>query len=468
MTEQDEITEGVFEEMDSVPASNKNIQTAVSQRNLGFQGDVPEELTDGIIEKYKALDEPMVVKRNELILGRYALTKKSHKFFNALITYIDPFSSEIKPIVLKLTDIARMLNISRTAVYKSMKEISKELIVLNVTLNMSKKTWENQQKAEIAQAHNENRPVREVKKPDDKSWEKIPIFSKIVYNNKDQSVFIQMHDEAAPFLANLKGHFTYYHLTEILDVRSSYAVRLYEICRSMLPLTDVEKGQKVASKTFVYQEFRDVLGVIATTYDVFNKFESKILKPAMKALRSTDLVFSYKVLRRTPQGKPHAIIIVTSVNNQINIARQIEKDDGSWQLFIKTFTEGQKKRITNFNDARVKRNVEYFQHKNNEVAIKSPKVWTIKAIKEDYAGIDFAEKFPSLDTITRRFIKEVIVPNWNTPLWEDEDRDAIASGKLNTDTLKAQYSIFKRKNKPIAEKRADITANVLDIENTDW
>ena len=87
---------------------------------------------------------------------------------------------------------------------------------------------------------------------------------------------------------------------------------------------------------------------------------------------------------------------------------------------------------------------------------------------QDYAGIEAAENFPSTEATIHRFIKEVIIPNWNTSFWEDEDRDAIASGKLNTDTLKAQYSIFKRKNKPTAEKRADITASVIDIENTDW
>ena len=47
MTEQDEITEGVFEEMDSASVSNKDLKTAISQRSLDFQGDVTEELTDG-------------------------------------------------------------------------------------------------------------------------------------------------------------------------------------------------------------------------------------------------------------------------------------------------------------------------------------------------------------------------------------------------------------------------------------
>jgi predicted DNA-binding protein YlxM (UPF0122 family) len=468
MPEQDEITDGEFEELDNKPLTRKVLQTVNSQRNLGFQGDVPEELIDGILEKYGDSDERIVYKRNELILGQYVLTTKSHKFFNTILSFINPYSSAITPMNLKLVDIARVLNISRQAVYPIIQGVADELVTLAITLDMSKKTWEDQQKAEITQAHKENRPVREVKKPDDKSWEKIPIFNKIVYNNKDQSVFIQMHDEAAPFLANLKGHFTYYHLTEILEVRSSYAVRLYEICRSMLPLPYVAKGQTIAEKRFDYQEFRDILGVTAMSYDLFNKFEAKILKPAMIALRSTDLVFSYKVLRKTLMATPHSIIIATSVNHQSNMARQIETDGGSWMIFIKTFTDLQKKRILKFSDARIKRNVEYFQQKNTEVAIKSAKAWCIKAITQDYAGIDFAENFPSLDTMTRRFIKEIIIPSWNSSLWDDEDRDAISSGTFDTDTVKTQFSAFKNKNQPKAEIRANITANVLDIENTDW
>ena len=315
MTEQDEITEGVFEEMVSAPLFNKAPQTAISQRNLDFQGDVPEELTDGIIEKYKALDEPMVVKRNELILGRYSLTTKSHKFFNALITFIDPLSSEIKPMVLKVTDMARILNVSRAAVYSSINDIANELTTLAITLEMSQKTWEDEQEIEIEQAQRENRRARKIKKPDDKSWKKVLFFNKIRYTNKQQcELFVDIHRDAAPFLTSLKGYFTCYYLKEILHVRSSYAVRLYEICRSMLTLTYLAKGEKVAQKRFEYQEFRDLLGVTAASYDLFNKFEYKILKPATIALRSTDLVFSYKALRRTPSAVPHAIIAVTSVN----------------------------------------------------------------------------------------------------------------------------------------------------------
>jgi plasmid replication initiation protein len=468
MTKQDEIIDGEFEEINKKPSSSKLLQTEVSQRSLGFQGDVPEELMDGIIEKYGGNEKRIVYKRNELILGRYMLTTKSHKFLNAILTFINPYSAELKPMSIRVTDIARVLNISRTAVYKSMKEISNELIALSVVLDQSRKTWDAHQKAEIEQAHRENRPVRKIVKPDDKSWEHVPIFSKIAYNNSAQSVFIEYHEDAIPFLSNLKGHYTYYHLTEILAVRSSYAIRLYEICRSMLTLPYVEKGQTVAEKRFDYQEFRDVLGVVAMSYDTFNKFEGKILKPAMIALRSTDLVFSYKALRRTPNSKPYAIIIVTSVNLQSNIGRQIETDNGSWRIFIKTFTDPQKNRISKFSDTRIKRNVEYFQQKHDETTIKSPKAWCIKAIREDYAGIDFAIHFPSLDVMDRRFIKDVMIPSWNTSLWEDEDRDAVAMGTFDTATLKDQHSIYKRKNKLKAEKRADITANVLDIENTDW
>ena len=397
-------------------------------------------------KKYKALDEPMVVKRNELILGRYALTTKSHKFFNALITFIDPFSSEIKPMVLKLTDIARILNVSSQAVYSSINDITNELTTLAITLEVSKKTWEDEQEIEIEQAQRENRRARKIKNPDNKSWKKVLIFNKIRYINKQQSVvFVDIHRDAAPFLTNLKEYFTCYYLKEILHVRSSYAVRLYEICRSMLTLTYVEKGKKVASKRFEYQEFRDVLGVKAVSYNVFSIFESKILKPAIESLRSTDLVFRYRAERVNLKRNPHAIIIATSVNQKNKIAHQINTDGGSWRLFIETFTDRQKEQISSYSDSRLKRNVEYFQQKNNEIAIKRPKSWVIKSITEDYAGIDSAEKLLNLDTISRLFIKEIIIPSWNTSIWEDEDRDAIASGTFDTETLEAQHNIFKIK-----------------------
>lgn len=62
----------------------------------------------------------------------------------------------------------------------------------------------------------------------------------------------------------------------------------------------------------------------------------------------------------------------------------------------------------------------------------------------------------------------MVIPSWNTSLWDDEDRDAIANGTFDSDTVQTQYSAFKSKNLPKSEKRADITENVMDIDNIDW
>ena len=414
------------------PLHLQGINSKFSQRELGFDDD------DNLL---------MVYKRNELILGKYSLSTSSHKLFSAILTKVRPYEDGIPSMNLKKSDLGRLLGISRQAVQQKFVKMAKELSDLKVAMDMSQKTWAEQQENEEVEAAREGRPARRIAKPSEKSWEMIPIFYKIANNNADNSLLIQFHPDAKPFLSNLRGHFTYYHFLEIRDVKSQYAIRLYEICRFILPLTAVSRGRTWAEHKFSLDEFKKILEVTAKTYEVFNKFENKIIKAAQDAILATDLVFEYKVHRRKEIDKPHSITIIAKVN-RADIAQGLDDPDdlGEWKATLATFTKRQQEDIECFSDERKKRNVNYFIKKSKTNDIKNHKGWIIKAIRQDWAGIEKLRFFDTVDRHARNFIDEILIKDWNGSSYSDEDRDEAVRGTFNTENLRARFEKYKEQN----------------------
>lgn len=423
------------------PMAMSGINSKYSQQELGFSED----------EKML-----MVYKRNELILGKYSLSTSSHKLFSAILTKVHPYQDGIPSMNLKKSDLGRLLGISRQAVQQSFVKMAKELADLKVGMDMSKKTWAEQQETENLEAAKEGRPARQIAQPSEESWEMIPIFYKIANNDADNSLLIQFHPDAKPFLSNLRGHFTYYHYLEIRDVKSQYGIRFYEICRFILPLTAVSKGRTVAQHTFTLDELKKILEVTAKTYDVFNKFESKIIKVSQKSMQDTDLAFDYKVHRRKEIDKPHAITIIARINNPNLIRGLADPDDlGEWQAMLATFTKKQQEDIQFFSEERKKRNVNYYLRKAKTDDIKKPKPWIIKAIKQDYAGIEKLRFFDTVDRYARNFIDDILIKDWVGPSYSEEDRDEAVRGTFNTENLRSRFEKYKEANMSDDEWKKD-------------
>lgn len=437
----DQIDDNSMSYSEQHPMAISGINSKYSQQELGFEED------DKML---------MVYKRNELILGRYSLSTSSHKLFSAILTKVHPYQDGIPSINLKQSDLGRLLGISRQAVQQSFVKMAKELVGLNVGMDMSKKAWADQQEAENREAAREGRPARQIAQPAEESLEIIPIFHKIAHNDADNSLLIQFHPEAKSFLSNLRGHFTYYHYLEIRDVKSQYGIRFYEICRFILPLTAVAKGRTVAQHTFNLDELKKILEVTAKTYDVFNKFESKIIKVSQKSMQDTDLAFDYKVHRRKEIDKPHSITIIARINNPDFAKGLPDPDDlGEWKAILTTFTKKQCEDVQMYSEERKKRNINYYLKKSKTDDIKKPKGWMIKAIRDDYAGIEKLRFFNTADRYARNFIDDILIKEWLGPNLSEEDRDEAVRGTFNTDKLRSFFEKYKEDNMSEDEWKKD-------------
>lgn len=101
-------------------------------------------------------------------------------------------------------------------------------------------------------------------------------------NKKSEKVQIEIDRTIAPFLFDLQEKFTQYQLYNILAMKSSFSVRIYELMKSYA-------FQK--SKTFEVNELKRLLGVEEIkSYKEFAPFRQKVLEKAQEEINElTDI-----------------------------------------------------------------------------------------------------------------------------------------------------------------------------------
>jgi plasmid replication initiation protein len=106
---------------------------------------------------------------------------------------------------------------------------------------------------------------------------------------KSGKVTIKISDDVMPYLYKLQERFTTYELYQILALKGSYSIALYELCKSyafrkkiVLSIDDVKKYLSIEDK---YKEYK--------------AFRRKIIEPAVKEINEfTDLDVSWQPIKK--------------------------------------------------------------------------------------------------------------------------------------------------------------------------
>ncbi len=120
---------------------------------------------------------------------------------------------------------------------------------------------------------------------DENGFEMYQWFAKAKYKQGEGFIEVQFHPDLKPYLLELKERFTKIPLKQILQLRSKYAIRLYEL---------LKRYKDTGFRTDYIPELREKLGVEKGEYERFFDFERRVLKPAIKEINEkTDLKVSY-------------------------------------------------------------------------------------------------------------------------------------------------------------------------------
>jgi len=209
-----------------------------------------------------------VVQANNLIGGRQALKLNSAKLIRSAIMQVVRDDEELKPYIITIKELAKLLGISASNVYRDVEEITDDIIKNPV----------------YVREETTGKPIR---------WIKIPWVSKCEYNS-DIGVAIKLNEELKPFLINLKEHYTQYTLQEVLTMKSVYAIRIFEMLQSKIMSKVLPKeGSDIEISV---QEIRECCNC-EDKYPAFGNLKDKVIDRAVTEINRVTMFtvdYSYR------------------------------------------------------------------------------------------------------------------------------------------------------------------------------
>lgn len=144
-----------------------------------------------------------ICQSNDLITARQSLKLNSMKLIRATMMQVVREDTALKPYVIKIKELARLLDVDSSNLYRTIDEACEDL---------AKNYLYVQESLGNGKIH----------------WARIPWISICEYIS-DVGVVIELNEKIKPFLLNLRRNYTQYTFENIMKMSSSYAIRVFEM-----------------------------------------------------------------------------------------------------------------------------------------------------------------------------------------------------------------------------------------------
>ncbi|MED0661390.1 replication initiation protein [Geobacillus thermodenitrificans] len=199
-----------------------------------------------------------VTKSNVLIEANYKLSTLEQKIILYLISQIHKDDDDFKMYRLPIQEFSELLGYRGSPKYTELREITK---------NLMRKVLE----------------IREGQKLKQMSW-----VSYVEYDGNSGYVSLSFDPRLKPYLLQLKREFTTYRLKNVMELKSSYSIRMYEL---------LKRWQYVGGFEIRLDELRMMVGA-GNKYREYHNFKKRVLNPAQQEISGkTDIMFSYEEIR---------------------------------------------------------------------------------------------------------------------------------------------------------------------------
>ncbi|TWT26565.1 replication initiation protein [Planomicrobium sp. CPCC 101110] len=205
----------------------------------------------------------LVAQRNDLIEARHTnpLSVREQKIVLTMVSMIQPTDEDFKDYRISVKEFSEMLGLEGSAKYTELKEITKDLMSKSI---------------EIPRA--------------DGGWLFANWISSAEYQKGEGIIDLSFSPKLKPYLLQLKNTFTTYRLSNILSLKSTYSIRLYEL---------MKKWQHLGKWSCTIENFREKMGVESKKYPRYANLKARVLNPALEEVNEkTDLSISIKELKK--------------------------------------------------------------------------------------------------------------------------------------------------------------------------
>jgi plasmid replication initiation protein len=306
-----------------------------------------------------------VVKHNNLIEAKGRMTALEQKIILSVISEITPADKDFESYFISVEDFRQEIGTSTKHLYDEIKKAASSL-----------------RKKEIE--------IEKVNKQGKREFLITGYLSSAQYVEGQNKIEVSVDPKLKPYLLDLKGLFTQYQLKNILRLRSSHSIRLYEL---------LKQYETIGRRRFMLDEFKQYLG-LESDYNRFFDLEKRVLKPSMAEInRLTDLSIAYEKVKSgrcysaieytiIPKiGKTTAVEVLHSSDQIEDIRRRsgLNEESFSEKQILELYRAAGKKTKATELDA-----LEYirinFEAMEDKGTARNKFAWLKKALENDYAN----------------------------------------------------------------------------------
>lgn len=203
------------------------------------------------------MSREVVVKHNEIVEGRYNLTVTEAKIIAKLTSLIKKDDDDLKSYNFTARELLNDLKINENN-YKDLKHAIDKLMTRIITIKT------------------------------EKSELKTTFLSSAEYF-KDSTIELSFDKKLKPYFLQLKDNFTKYYLENVLNLKSFYAIRIYELCKQY---------ERIKERVISIEELRIILGIDKTEYKLYGHFKDKVLKISEREINEkTDISIKFEEIK---------------------------------------------------------------------------------------------------------------------------------------------------------------------------
>ena len=211
-----------------------------------------------VVKLEELKNSQLIVKSNNLIEASYRLSTQEQRIILLVASMIKSEDEDFQEYYIEIKSFMDLIGVSGHSKYKEIKEITKKLRERTIIIKNLQEDTETQV-----------------------GW-----VSSFKYYNKGGYVKVRLDPELKPYFLKLKERFTQYQLKNVIKLKSSYSIRIYEL---------LKQYEKIKERYFELPELKKILGIRPGEYKLYGDFNRKILKRAKKELpEKTDLKFKYR------------------------------------------------------------------------------------------------------------------------------------------------------------------------------
>ncbi|MFZ7936372.1 replication initiation protein [Bacillus thuringiensis] len=200
----------------------------------------------------------IVSKSNTMIEANSRLNLVEQKMLLCLASNIEPNDRDFKTYTFPIRQFHDLLGLSGSTKYTELSKITKELLSKVIEIRAGE---------ELIQV----------------SW-----LSSAIYNRNKGTIDMRFDPLLKPFLLELSSKFTSYRLANVVKLKSTYAIRIYELLKQYEDL----KERTISLENLRY--YLDAMDV----YPNYANFKQRVLKPSQKELeQKTDISFEFEEIK---------------------------------------------------------------------------------------------------------------------------------------------------------------------------